>query len=177
GNPVNVPVNAGSATSYGFEAAINGQLADFLSIFANVGYVDATFDDTDSDGNPQLFAGNRFRLQPEWTASAGFDFVQPVANWAEAYLNVTWTFRSDIFFDDDNAAVAGLDLSAPDLHLVNLRVGLRELEESWQVEFYVNNLFDENYIIDAGNTGGAFGTPTFIAGPPRFYGFSVKGRF
>ena len=37
--------------------------------------------------------------------------------------------------------------------------------------------FDEEFIIDAGNTGQAFGIPTFIAGPPRFFGVQFSVRF
>jgi len=36
---------------------------------------------------------------------------------------------------------------------------------------------DKEFIIDAGNTGGAFGIPTFIAGPPRFIGFQTSVNF
>ena len=36
---------------------------------------------------------------------------------------------------------------------------------------------DEEFIIDAGNTGQAFGIPTFIAGPPRFFGVQFSVRF
>jgi iron complex outermembrane recepter protein len=38
-------------------------------------------------------------------------------------------------------------------------------------------LLNEQYIIDAGNTGLAFGTPTFIAGAPRFLGIQLRARF
>ena len=41
----------------------------------------------------------------------------------------------------------------------------------------MNNALDEEYIIDAGNTGGAFGIPTFIAGLPRLMGVRITGRF
>jgi 2-hydroxychromene-2-carboxylate isomerase len=30
---------------------------------------------------------------------------------------------------------------------------------------------------NAGNTGGAFGIPTFIPGEPRFYGVEVTAKF
>jgi len=39
------------------------------------------------------------------------------------------------------------------------------------------NLFDQQYIIDAGNTGGAFGIPTFIAGAPQFVTVQLSRRF
>ena len=42
---------------------------------------------------------------------------------------------------------------------------------------FVTNLFDEDYIRDAGNTGDAAGLPTFIAGDPRFYGVQATVRF
>ena len=41
----------------------------------------------------------------------------------------------------------------------------------------IDNLFDEEYIIDAGNTGDAFGIPTFIAGSPRMVGLRVGASF
>jgi len=43
--------------------------------------------------------------------------------------------------------------------------------------FFVTNALDEEFIIDAGNTGQAFGIPTFIAGPPQFYGVQFSVRF
>ena len=47
----------------------------------------------------------------------------------------------------------------------------------WQVAGFVSNLLDKNYIIDAGNTGGAFGIPTFIRGNPRLGGVEFSTRF
>ncbi len=44
-------------------------------------------------------------------------------------------------------------------------------------EAYVSNALDEEYLIDAGNTGDGFGIPTFISGPPRFYGVRVSKTF
>ncbi|WP_341210850.1 hypothetical protein [Sphingomonas paucimobilis] len=32
-------------------------------------------------------------------------------------------------------------------------------------------------LIDAGNTGGGFGIPTYIAGEPRFYGVELGAKF
>jgi outer membrane receptor protein involved in Fe transport len=38
-------------------------------------------------------------------------------------------------------------------------------------------LFNEDYILDAGNTGDAAGLPTFIGGQPRMYGVQASVRF
>jgi outer membrane receptor protein involved in Fe transport len=60
--------------------------------------------------------------------------------------------------------------------LVNLRAGVQDPGGKWQLLGYATNLFDKAYVLDAGNTGGAFGIPTFIAGEPRYFGaaFSIK---
>ena len=62
------------------------------------------------------------------------------------------------------------------MQLANLRLGYDSADGRWSVEGYVSNLLDKDYIIDAGNTGGAFGTPTFIGGPPRMYGIEATWR-
>lgn len=41
----------------------------------------------------------------------------------------------------------------------------------------MSNVLDKEYIIDAGNTGDAFGIPTFIAGAPRFFGVQASAKF
>jgi outer membrane receptor protein involved in Fe transport len=50
-------------------------------------------------------------------------------------------------------------------------------EDRYEVALFGRNLTDEVYLLDAGNTGGAFGIPTFIPAEPRFYGIELTGRF
>jgi outer membrane receptor protein involved in Fe transport len=42
---------------------------------------------------------------------------------------------------------------------------------------FADNLFDEDYLVDAGNFGANYGIPTFIRGEPRLYGASTALRF
>jgi outer membrane receptor protein involved in Fe transport len=44
-------------------------------------------------------------------------------------------------------------------------------------ELYADNLFDEEYLIDAGNTGGGLGIPTYVPGMPMIAGFRVYMDF
>jgi outer membrane receptor protein involved in Fe transport len=50
------------------------------------------------------------------------------------------------------------------------------VDDRWKIEAFVENLADERYLKDAGNTGDSFGIPTFIAGKPRFMGVGVTFR-
>lgn len=47
----------------------------------------------------------------------------------------------------------------------------------WEVAAYARNLLDKDYLLDAGNTGDAFGIPTFIPAEPRLYGAQLTVRF
>ena len=115
--------------------------------------------------------------------SFGLNFTVPV--W-EGDLSIlpTYTWQSRVFFDNDNdipALQSTGDLIQDEVQgaygLLNLRVSYQPTDANWRVEGFVSNLLDEEYIKDAGNTGGAFGIPTFIAGEPRYFGASFSVRY
>jgi outer membrane receptor protein involved in Fe transport len=171
-----VPVTAGTATNIGVETTLTAQLSETVRLFVTGGWLDAQFDDEDDDGNDQVFGGNRFRLQPEWTASVALDGRRPLTAGLDLLGTATWTYRSSVFFADDNAPVAGLDIAEDAVDLVSLRLGVAARDDRWQVMFEAENLLDREYTIDAGNTGGAFGTPTVIGGPPRLWSLEASWR-
>lgn len=166
--------NAGSATNFGFESEVRALLGDNFDVFANLAYIDATIDDDSDNGE---LAGNRFRLQPEWTASTGVSYYQELSDNYSLTGSLVYSYRSDIFFEPDNAPISGLDISEDAISLMNARVGIANQEMGWSVSLYASNLFDKEYLVDAGNTGGSFGNPTFVAGPPRFVGIDFSMSF
>ena len=166
-----VPINAGNATSYGAEVSANWAPSDTLSIVASYGYNRARFDDS-VDGQPQEFGGNPLRLSPDHTFSLAtrMAFATP---YGEFTVVPSYTWQSEVFFDNTER-----DLISQDAYgLVNLNVTWDIPESAWSIEGYVTNALNEEYIIDAGNTGDAFGIPTFIAGTPQFFGVRATGRF
>ena len=169
-------IDAGNASAYGAELSFNALLTEGVSLFGNYSWLDANFDETDSIGNPQLFAGNRFRLTSKHSIAIGANFVTPVGNLGDFFVTPTYTWRSHLFFEEDNDPF-GFGVEQNDYGLLNLRFGLRLPGDRWEISGYVKNLLDEDYLIDAGNTGANFGLPTFIAGPPRFVGVQITGRF
>ena len=86
-----------------------------------------------------------------------------------------------MFFDNNNDR-ADLQTTGDKLQdekqgaygLLNLRVGYQPDNSALKFELFASNLLEQDYIKDAGNTGDAFGIPTFIAGEPRYVGVSMS---
>jgi outer membrane receptor protein involved in Fe transport len=172
GNPTGafVTQSAGSASNLGVEGELAVDVTDWLNVFGNFGYIDGGIDDDPANGT---FAGSRFRLQPEWQASGGFTLDYDFAGGARFFATPSITHRSTIFFQVPNSAL----LSQGPVTLVNARAGVSFAEERYEIAGFIRNAFDEDYLLDAGNTGGAFTVPTFIPAEPRFYGVEVTARF
>ncbi len=187
--PEFVLINGGSADSVGVELGFNVTPIDYLTIFGTYGYNRGRFDETDADGNPQLFGGNQFRLSPDHAVSFGFTYDRPTP-YGSAYITPTYTWKSSVFFEDENStefdvidpATGATLFTVPGIQedafgLLNIRAGVRLWDERIKLEGFVENVLDTEFVIDGGNTGGAFGAPTFIAGRPRFAGGSISFKY
>ena len=168
--------NAGNATQYGLEMQGQFDLGERAQLYVSYAYNSATFDDTDSNGNALLLAGNTFRYAPEHSVSFGLSIDVASGDWGSISLLPTYSWQSDIFFDNDNDRFGGI-LSQDAYGLFNARVRFQNADENFHMEVFGTNLLDEEYLIDAGNTGGSFGMPTFIAGSPRLYGIRAGVDF
>lgn len=181
-------INAGNADAQGVELVANALPHDQVELFFTYGFNRARFDDTDGSGNPQALAGNTFRLSPDHSLSAGATFTQPLG-FARLEFTPTYVWQSEVFFEDDNSPFVatgadGLPVVLPIAQdargVLDLR--LRLISETaapvaWEVEMFVDNALNNEFIIDAGNTGLAFGTPTFIRGAPRVFGGGITVRY
>jgi outer membrane receptor protein involved in Fe transport len=166
-------ISAGDASSTGFEGQVNWRPVDQLRLFGTYAHGPARFDNG-------RFKGNQWRLSPDNSLSLGLKYEMPVAGGAIS-LTPTYTWQSKLFFDNDNDIPAlqstgdrVQDEFQDPYGLLNLRVTFKPTDAKWKLEAFASNLLDEDYIKDAGNTGGAFGIPTFIAGEPRYFGASFS---
>ncbi len=168
-NGVTTTRSAGSANNLGVELEGNLRLAPYLSLFGAFAYIDGGIGDEASNG---VFRGNQFRLQPKTTASGGAILRAPLGG-VTLYATPSVTYRTKVFFELPNNPA----ISTPGYTLVNLRAGLEFAEGRYNVGGFARNLTNKKYLIDAGNTGGGFGIPTYIAGEPRFYGIELGAKF
>lgn len=162
--------SAGSASNLGVEAELEARFTDWLSAFGNVGFISGGIDDKAANG---VYAGDQFRLQPKWQWAAGFNLNLPVTQSVNVFLTPSVTYRSKIYFEIPNREA----ISQGPVTLVNLRGGVSFMDGKFQVAGYARNLTDKKYLLDAGNTGGSFGYPTFIPAEPRTYGIEITARY
>jgi outer membrane receptor protein involved in Fe transport len=166
-----VTKDAGDATAFGFEASLKWQINKVLNVFGNYGFIDASFDDEDADGNAQEYAGNTFRLTPKHSFALGCNISVPLNQNISIFFRPAYNYKSKVYFEEDNEE----NISQDAYGLLNLRAGLNV--QNFRLDFFMTNATDEKYIIDAGNTGNSFGIPTYIAGAPRFFGAEMKFTF
>lgn len=170
-NGTSITQSAGTASNLGVEAELNVRPTKWLSLFGNVGYIDGGIDRNNCFA-PQ-FSGARFRLQPEWQAAGGLTIDAPLGGGMRFFATPSVTYRSRIFFEVPNNRA----ISQGPVTLVNARAGVSFAEERFELAGFIRNATDEDYLLDAGNTGGGFGIPTFIPAEPRFYGGQITARF
>lgn len=168
-------VDAGRAHSIGFEGTLRYAPCDAFNLFGTYAYNDAKFNDTDEDGEAQEYAGNQFRLTPKHSLSLGANLTIPTSSTAFVYFTPTYTWKSKVYFDDDNDE----ELTQGGFGLLNFSLGYHFSigKLSYDVSAYGRNVLNKSYIVDAGNSGRNIGFPTFIGGSPSVFGAMVKVAF
>ncbi len=168
--------SAGEANAYGLETQANYRVVPWATLFGTYAYSHARF------GNG-LFKGNSFRLSPDQKFSLGAHVTTHTGSGVWSFTP-TYTWQSKTYFDDNNDLPQYQTATGDTIQdefqkaygLLNLRVGYAPNAAHWQVELFVDNATDQNYIKDAGNTGDTLGYPTFIKGAPSTYGVTFRIR-
>lgn len=160
-----ITVTVGDSTMSGIEGMGTYHYSDTLSITGSIGFLDAEFADETADGSPFQYAGNKFRLAPEVSGAININKEFEVQNWL---VNVNWltSFQSEVFFESSNYPGLSQDTHS----LTDISVQFSQEASSFAYEVYLENAFDKEYVIDAGNTGGGLGIPTYVRGMPRIAG-------
>jgi iron complex outermembrane recepter protein len=177
-----VTINAGNAKAIGFEGSLSWQIEDGVEVFGSYGYNRARFEGGARDGNA-------FRLSPDHTLAVGAQWTVSLGALGAIQVLPSYSWQSKVFFDDNNdraslqpalfpsLADTAVDEFQDDYGLLNLRVTFQDGQDRFTLTAYGTNLLDEEYLLDAGNTGDTLGLPTFIRGGPAQVGVELKLNF
>lgn len=166
--------NAASATSQGAEVELNWFPTDELSFFANLGYLDATYEEFPNGGGTGIdFDGNELAGASPWSASVGSTYIVPTG-WSGVnfYFSGDMDFR-DAYFTDPNNTVA---LQIKDYKIFNGRVGFENDEGAWGIYAWGRNIGDET-VLGGGVAvfGGLYTTRSINFGAA--YGLELRAHF
>ncbi len=172
GSPIHI-TDSGKARGVGVETDTQIAVTRNLRVFANHAWLKARFNDKDTHGNPQELAGNTFRLTPKHSGAAGLSYQFELGRTGYIDADISVTFKSGHYFEDDNDP----ELYQHGFALVNAALQYTTANKKHGGRLNFNNLFNNRYLIDAGNAGLLFGIPTFVPGPPRFFGMQLFTHF
>lgn len=169
---VYVADDAGKAHSFGLEAGLKWSPVRKLVLFGNYAYIDGKFNDKDGNGNPQQYAGNRFRLTPEHSFSLGADAMLPLRNRMGLFLRPSFAYKSKVYFEDSNEE----ELTQSGYGTLNFVAGwqFKPRRARFEASVFGKNVTNTRFLVDAGNSGRQIGFPTFVSGAPSVFGVSLK---
>lgn len=168
GTALNVS-NAGKLTSKGLEIEAEAAPTDWLTLFANYGYNDTSYDSFKNGGGPGVnFDGNRASDSPKHNLNLGAATTHDLG-FAKLLVQGDYSYRSAFYSNPDNLAV---NLNAA-LRQVNLRAGLDFGNVS--VFGWMRNVFDTTKTIISGRS--FLGLQRVSFNDPQTYGLTVKVKF
>ena len=176
--PVSRLVNLGDADISGFEVELTLLPTENLMISLGYGYIDAVLNSPDSyyynanfGTGANAFAGDQFFMNGSKIGGPDSNF-----NGMVVYQLDNVTLQADFNWNPDSTGLGGNEITyTGDRTLVNLRA-FWEVSDGWEVQAFVENAFDEEYIDGMYALAGsdyAYGN----MGMPRWFGVKIGREF
>ncbi|NMP14725.1 TonB-dependent receptor [Thalassotalea sp. Y01] len=174
GAPVSIASNVGEATTAGVEMDVNMILTDWLTIGANVAYLDAEYDsfrngpcnynanlpeDPNGQGGCDL-SGETMPYAPEVSGSVFADLNFDLTSNLVLQGGVVVAYSDEYYTD----GALNEDLVQGSYTKVNARLGIASSEGTWEVNVIGNNLTEEEILTGVQEFGG-FADLGYLAAP------------
>ena len=125
--------NAAEGRTSGLEAEVRWSIGDALDLYANVGLLDAEFEDFVT---PQVDLSGRAQAHaPDYTLAAGVSYRHTSGIFARLDVSARDAFYFDVSHDQ----------TSQPYELANARIGYGT--ESWSVQLWARNLFNRHYAV------------------------------
>lgn len=159
--------NAAKGTTLGAEADLRWFVSEAWEIYANIGLLDASFDEFLA---PQGDLGGRGQAHaPRYTLATGVAYRRD----SGFFARLDATARDDFYFDVSH------DKESKAYELLHARIGYEG--DSWRVQLWARNLFDKRYAVRGfyfGNEPPDFPNTLYTRlGDPRHVGVTLEKRF
>lgn len=171
-----VPItrNVGTQQNKGLEAEGIWQPNERWYLRQGVGYLDARYEKSDrvitTYLGPVPLKGKRPVNSPEWTYNGVVRYQQPIFDGWDGIVMFDYRWVDDRFLEATDQAFE----IQKDYWVANARIAVASQDGSWELAFFGNNLFDEEYITYVNNI--AF-FKLDIYGETQTFGASLRYRY
>jgi len=187
------------AHTMGLEVEFSAQPVQGWNLGVSASVLEAEFDSTLTNAAGTVIEGiregNRLPTVPKFQLSANTSYEFPVRDGLDAFVSASFQHVGNRFTqpgDQENnprtfvhglpfggapaTASTTLNLKLPDYQLVNFSVGISS-RSGFEVQAYVNNVFDENPLLSFDRERGGRARLGFNVGQPRTFGITARQRF
>ena len=141
--------NIGDARVYGMESDVKYQATERWSMAFSASYNDSRIK-TDIYYNPhfQVPPGERLPYVPYFNWSGNVRYEAPIKDALHAYVQYDISHKGDMWNELQTSGSNGLPrVLQPGYSVMNLRLGVNQVDTHWLTEFYVTNLTNKNAVI------------------------------
>ena len=174
-------VDTSDVEAFGIDAELRWQPFDAVTLYANVAFIDATYDDkvapdgTDLSGEPTG--------EPYLSAALGVSYVWLLGPNGLVDLSTQFGYRGEARCNQESRMQGECQVS-PSVPVgdaqsrLDARLAWKNATDRWGVAAFVTNLLDDQYVTRVNNiTASTLGTPFAYVSEPRAWGFEAFVSF
>ncbi|MEO0364163.1 MAG: TonB-dependent receptor [Pseudomonadota bacterium] len=171
--------NAADVDASGFELELEALLADGLTLRANLGTLDAEYNefilDLDQDGNNEDFSGREVTRAPDFTAGLDLTYLHDLESGANVRYNINLNFEDENTYYYNEVIGANFDTVLEERSILNANITYTSPNEAFYISAFGKNLTDDRYKTAAQAVGALWTFANF--GPPRVWGVEAGFNF
>jgi iron complex outermembrane receptor protein len=169
-------VNAGGARTYGADGSVTWRVNHAITLAANAAYLNARYK-TFSVNSPVLvpfdLSGDTMLNSPKWQLAFTGDLDQPINGQFRLVADTVISHLSSVIYQPSAAPGLFPDAASEGYWLMNLRVGVRTIDDKYGFSVFANNLFNRGYVTYGSSSNGNLLT----WGNPRIVGAEATTKF
>ncbi|MDG2335003.1 MAG: TonB-dependent receptor [Myxococcota bacterium] len=179
--PTQQLLNAQSTNVYGVEADLEIFPVEGLMLGFGINWLDSTFGNfvvtkQQAGRNTQRanlafnYAGNSTIAAPEFTLNGTAEYLYLIPNWGTVNPRIDYSYQTQVYLDPQ-----GLELiSMPAYWYLDLRLAFRTLDDNIEVAFWMTNVTEQEYLVDAFDVTQEADLILQVWGQPRMMGVTVS---
>ncbi|HEX7373918.1 MAG TPA: TonB-dependent receptor [Steroidobacteraceae bacterium] len=139
--PIQRKTNAGAGEIYGLETDLTWKPASQFDMYLSMSLMHSEYKNFD-DGLGHDFSGNQLVNAPDFSATAGLNYTQPLGGAGALRATLEGSYQSQIYFTPANDRLYGQD----SFTILNARLAWTPASEGFEIALWGKNLTDERWV-------------------------------